>query len=1072
MSIRAETSPSNLATKPGQYWRFPVDNSRYRRCELGKRFEGILPFRLNNKPVVSVITVCYNASKYIDRAISSVASQDYQNIEHIVIDGNSTDNTHSVIMNHINQIDYYLSEVDNGIYDAMNKGISLSTGEYIIFLNSDDWYEKNAISSLVEAVLFSGADLSCALANYVNDESSPGKQLRSMPFDDSSSLRMPLRHETLLVPAHIYYDIGLYDTSYSIIADRKWVALLHSKGYSVFELPKPLLNFLTTGISNTSKRTLKREQVRLLKETFPFLSAEDANEMFLGLQTGSNSILNFCSRMTNKTKLIRACQSLVYDRSRHSIKWTDDDHIKLSRLSEYTVSVIVPTHNAVRFLEPCIKSLLMQELSDIEIILIDDCSTDGTLKQLHRLKEQDSRIKVFSNSCNRGLGWTRNRGISLSRGRYIFHVDPDDTVPSHALKDLVFYAEKYGSDLVKGSFLHEQLIRNKPHKAVVKGLKKSDPHIVNISLCDHPELLRSTEGHWSYLYKSEFARQVQYPTNLKMGQDSIFIVNALVKANTISIINSVVYHYRSNTSSAMNTFSFPKVRDSIEWRRRAYFTLKVHGLREIGEHILFNYWSESLLELIIKWKDFNERIILLSRLKTAMDDASFSQRADNYDLKFRSTMDKIFSSREADSALLSVSTICTADHGGAGIGSLRRIKALRDINVDARLSVLFKTSQLDHVSTLKPRTECISGNHSLIMSNWRLKAVLTRDEEPCLMASELFSKTGSEVNFKDNLSSLTSSDILHLHWVSGVIDYSNIDVIADQAIVWTLADMNAFTGGCHYSEGCEQYKEECRNCPLINSDSDLPYRAWLIKKEAYSKLKNLTIICPSNWLADKVRQSSLLRVFKTVVIPNPAPLSEFQLVNKRVARLRLGLPINGKYILFGADSVSNKRKGGSILLESLKRFSKYSSAANVQILFFGDNPFEVPFPSHAFGKVSSSEQLSLIYSAADVFAFPSLEDNSPLTVMEALLCGTPVVGFPVGNVPELISDPFCGTIVKYNDAEDFASGLASILSEADNISTLRRSIKCRQVVKSLHDPLLSAHAHLNLYKSVLQSKTS
>ena len=125
--------------------------------------------------------------------------------------------------------------------------------------------------------------------------------------------------------------------------------------------------------------------------------------------------------------------------------------------------------------------------------------------------------------------------------------------------------------MTKGSYLHEQVIMGKPSKGEVKGLTKGSKHIINTSLGLSPKLLNATEGHWSYLYRSEFARSVKYPEDLKMGQDSTFLVNAIASAKSISVTDVLIYHYRSNVNSAMNTFNPRKIYDAIVWRYRAWY---------------------------------------------------------------------------------------------------------------------------------------------------------------------------------------------------------------------------------------------------------------------------------------------------------------------------------------------------------------------------------------------------------------------------------------------------------------------------------------------------------------------
>ena len=112
-----------------------------RMGEGGLRMQGYLKKAYEHKPLISIVTVVLNDAKHLEQAIKSVLGQTYDNIEYLIIDGGSTDGTLDIIRKHEKAIDYWVSEPDSGIYDAMNKGVSLATGDLIALLNSDDWYE-------------------------------------------------------------------------------------------------------------------------------------------------------------------------------------------------------------------------------------------------------------------------------------------------------------------------------------------------------------------------------------------------------------------------------------------------------------------------------------------------------------------------------------------------------------------------------------------------------------------------------------------------------------------------------------------------------------------------------------------------------------------------------------------------------------------------------------------------------------------------------------------------------------------------------------------------------------------
>ena len=335
---------------------------------------------------------------------------------------------------------------------------------------------------------------------------------------------------------------------------------------------------------------------------------------------------------------------------------------------------------------------------------------------------------------------------------------------------------------------------------------------------------------------------------------------------------------------------------------------------------------------------------------------------------------------------------------------------------------------------------------------------------PGYCAGELFSLADAVLDFRTLGSIFDAHDVIHLHWVVGMLDYENLgDVLANKPIVWTLADMNPFTGGCHYSEGCEEYKRECRRCPLLGGESDLAHETWKIKKRAYEKLENLHIICPSPWMAERVRESSLLGDKTIHYIPNALPVDQLALTAKTVARIRLGLPLNKKLLLFGSERLANLRKGADLLKAVLRHFCSKGPRQGVELVMFGSGSIDAPLPVHRLGYVYDLKRLALMYAAADAYLFPSREDNAPLTVAEALLCGTPVVAFPVGNVRALVEHRVTGYIANHLDTRDFADGIEWMLN-ASPVDALARSARCRLHASAVHDPGTSSGRHEAVYR--------
>ncbi|MFA0079697.1 glycosyltransferase family 2 protein [Vibrio artabrorum] len=188
--------------------------------------------KIDCSDLVSVITVTYNSEKFISRCIDSVINQSYSNIEHIIIDGGSSDSTCSIIESYGDNISYYVSEPDFGIYDAMNKGLSLARGSIIAILNSDDWYEDNAVE--LSAKLLNAnqnIDYTYANINFVNGEVIKLKKPTDKSSIESKVLQeMVIPHISLFIRSHVYKELGGFKTKYRIAGDHEFLVRMFSYG--------------------------------------------------------------------------------------------------------------------------------------------------------------------------------------------------------------------------------------------------------------------------------------------------------------------------------------------------------------------------------------------------------------------------------------------------------------------------------------------------------------------------------------------------------------------------------------------------------------------------------------------------------------------------------------------------------------------------------------------------------------------------------------------------------------------------------------------------------------------------
>lgn len=406
--------------------------------------------------------------------------------------------------------------------------------------------------------------------------------------------------------------------------------------------------------------------------------------------------------------------------------------------------------------------------------------------------------------------------------------------------------------------------------------------------------------------------------------------------------------------------------------------------------------------------------------------------------------------------------------GGASVAAMRLVSALQQMQVDASLLVAEKKTTHPWVhSAIKGRLgEARLMFHFLKEVSSYLPYEVNKESR--------FAWSAGQSGFDLTRHSLVeSADIIHLHWINqGFISIKGLSKLfkLNKPVVWTLHDMWSFTGGCHYAGDCDNYEHFCGFCPFINEPAlnDLSNQQYIKKARAYQG-SNLNVVTCSNWLRGLASEASLLKDFPVISIPNPIETDVFCPGSQQEARERLKLPADKKIILFGAANVSDPRKGMSHLIYALNQLAKEVSRDKVDLVVFGKTPDSLPeqfpYPVHLMHYIHSRDTLIDLYRAADVFVLPSLEDNLPNTVMEALACGLPVAAFRIGGVPEMVVHGACGYLAAPGNGMGLARGIQELLF-GNNASELRHN--ARQKVEKCYSPEKVAGEYLSLYQSLLK----
>ena len=320
------------------------------------------------------------------------------------------------------------------------------------------------------------------------------------------------------------------------------------------------------------------------------------------------------------------------------------------------------------------------------------------------------------------------------------------------------------------------------------------------------------------------------------------------------------------------------------------------------------------------------------------------------------------------------------------------------------------------------------------------------------------------------------ADVIHLHWVNhGFITVDTIKKLAalGKPIIWSMHDMWIFTGGCHYSGSCRNFEQACGNCQFLKipSENDIT-KGILAEKLSKLKNKNIRFVGSSKWLASEARKSKLLKNEHVTDMVTPVNTSFFRPIEGPTLRSELGISSSKKVILFLAMSAEDERKGFQYLLQALILLGQQSTKPDFEIIIVGKNNSkhftEVPFPIHLLGLVSDKSRIVEAYNAANVFVIPSLEDNLPNTIMESLACGTPVVGFNTGGIPEMIDHKKTGYVAEFKNAQDLARGIQWVLDE-EGVTSAELKSNSRIKAESHYSYPVVAKKYFDLYNEVLKS---
>lgn len=411
---------------------------------------------------------------------------------------------------------------------------------------------------------------------------------------------------------------------------------------------------------------------------------------------------------------------------------------------------------------------------------------------------------------------------------------------------------------------------------------------------------------------------------------------------------------------------------------------------------------------------------------------------------------------------MKVLLVAASDSGGAGVACLRLLRALRMARVDARMLVLHRSSDDEGV------VEWIQPYRGIKRKIQKVRQIVARFLS--VRKADLYVR--GRLNKWDSFTPpfpailnadhplIKWADVIHLHWCAQFWNWGAFRHIDGKRILWTFHDLNPVTGGCHFPAECRQFESQCLICPQLKGTRNdrVVEKAFSYKKHIMQRTQlRITVIAPSKWISVLARRSALLGGhIDHIVIPYTFGESIFHPLDQDFCKDIYSLPHDKRVVLFAASYFGNHRKGMDVLIDAIELLSTES---NLVFCAAGRSSGESRNQILYLGNITDERMMAAAYNAADICVVPSREDNLPNTVGESISCGTPVVAFNRGGIPEMIEDGVNGVLVEEVAAKSLAEGIRKCLQTSwreDLIAAHARKKYASRVVAELHEQVYNA----------------
>ncbi len=1142
----------------GIYFKYP-DRTKKRKIEGGRRLTKDVKRIHSDIPLITIITVVYNNSTTFKRCIDSVFNQTYKNIEYIVIDGGSNHNTLDIIQLYRSEIDYYISEPDDGIYHAMNKGIQVAQGDYICLLNSDDVYDKDFIKISVEAACKNNSDIT-----YCNYEASNNILIAEKINDGVLLGHLNICHNTFLVSKQTYNQVGPYNQYFKIISDAVWIRKAYKIGVNFHCINANLFTLsdggLSSGANEEHRRLFIREVVESYTIQFPFLSKEEAEEIYLFRFNNKrlNNILLIHNKYPTAIEFKNSlCLYVEYCfRSRANFKLSHTESNKLftsyiKAVDELGVSIksvkISTKHGCLSDYLSKLNNILKSRKESPNKTILHFVSVFSAPSEtfiydlLNRLQSQTSHDnfilfehqklpleRPFDNNIYVPWGdfkpevrdqiykfifqvlspdliiahfalneWKLNKRIaplginvptlSMTHGIDVFSLKSEDEYNNYIIND--FSTRNDAHFTAVSNYLYDELnSQGVPKNKITKIYNTANPKFFKF---------RKTTGFYDYkreLKILSIGRCIDWKghTDLLFGF-SFFLKNICPNASLTIVYGNGV----DNLTEVKSTIEKLSLEKSVSLEGFIDFSKDEGYISNFDIYIQASKYTNDNLR---KSETFGVAALeaILSGLPVIVTDAgglpevvgksgqytkivshqngmAIGQALEEFykapstfsdNLEYAKQRMAYFSEEKQTRALnkqinaltekrFKVAMFSNSTIQGAGYAAFRLFRGLRE---HSKVDPILFTTVRNH--------EDENGVHVIKHpagdgGGWQ------RRQDPTNSKSGLtiFTVNDNALSNEQLWEWVKNSDVINIHWTARFLSVENIAYLSNlgKPLIMTIRDMQPITGGCHFFHGCDKWKDDCFDCEqLINNHDDFPSKILKIKRETYN-FKNITLVALSNHTKLILEKAPLFKDCRIEVIPNSIETDIFKPHDKLGARKILGLPLRRKIIGY-VPSFSSEVKGYREVTQAFKQLNKGTDNKKPMVMLVGNKtPADdaICLDKVSLGYISNNEKLALAYSAADVVVVPSLEETFSNTTAEAISCGTPVVGFKTGAIPDLARSGITGYSYDVGDIDGLTSGIKKILSSSDKVD------ECRLFAESYLEFSKQAENYKNLINDLI-----